>query len=107
MRPVPPVPPRPNPTPNPARPDVSGATTPLAPPDVAVPTRELDDSEVYTTRPLPALGPSVRSTHPLQPPATLPTSSDTSGSREKPTGRRLWPFGGRGRSRGADVQRES
>ena len=98
MRSVPPVPPRPNP--GPARPDVSGATTPLVPPDVATPTRELDDSEVYATRPLPALGPGVRPTHPLHPPATLPTAPDTSGSREKP--RRLWPFGsGRGRNRGA------
>lgn len=99
MRPVPPVPPRSNPALSPARPDVSGATTPLAPPDVAAPTRELDDSEVYATRPLPALGPGVRPTHPLQPPATLPAAPDSSGSREK--SRRLWPFGSRGRSRGA------
>ena len=100
MRSTPPVPLRPSLTSGLAQPDVSGATTPLAPPDVATPTRELDDSEVYATRVLPALtpnGPGSRPTHPLEPPATLP---DTSGSREKP--RRIWPFGGGwGRNKGA------
>jgi hypothetical protein len=99
-RPIPPVPPRSDPTSTPAP----------TPPDVATPTHELDDSEVYATRPLPALNPNVLPTHPLQPPATLPagqpSAPDTSGSREKP--RRLWPFGGAwGRNKGAqDTQRD-
>ncbi|HEU5442051.1 MAG TPA: hypothetical protein VFU88_22410 [Ktedonobacterales bacterium] len=86
----------------PTPPDVALPTHPL-PPDAAQPTHPLDDSEVYATRPLPALPQGVRPTHPLQPPDTLPASPQP---REQPPvsqgqgqGRKLWPFG-RGRGKG-------